>query len=229
MKFIFLNHGIFSVKVVSYIVLALTLTACAETSSFIQNYQGSRLAKSDVVELIIPYELEILEIDGKSFKTPYVPNGVYQIELLPGEHQFAVIYKEFWGSGLDSSLAKSDVFLFKQLMSSGERYLFQHDAPQELESANMDRLGSEVKVWLVQRNTGQKIIATDSAELTGFLSPPNSKKIKTNDPALESNYSNAGASAYQQLQHWWKMADDKQRQAFKDWVNKRSLEGKDFK
>ncbi len=94
----------------------------------------------------------------------------------------------------------------------------QKSAPQtELEQLQSswkmadDRQRNKFKTWVANRSLDAKPTAesvSSSAENT-----PDSEKATKKD-------------ANQQLQHWWQMADDKQRKEFSDWIANRSLDGK---
>ncbi len=205
------------------LVFSIVITAgCSLTNGSIkiQAYDGAKQAATKIATVVVPYELEVFEIDGKTISPPYIPNGTYQIELLPGEHEMMVIYNEFWGDNSNGSMVKSKVFLFKLTVTAADMFLLKHNAPQDLAHADFAMLGSEIKVWLYQRNTGKITQAFDTKEANGFLSP-STAKMSTQAPTPQA--ATAPQNPYDSLKHWWKMADDKQRQAFKDWVSKRSL------
>ncbi|MFV1985223.1 MAG: DUF2057 family protein [Thiohalomonadales bacterium] len=73
-----------------------------------------------------------------------------------------------------------------------------------------DRQRNTFKTWVTNRSLNTK----PATETT-----PSAAKTPASEKATEND-------AYQQLEHWWKMADDKQRKAFSDWIANRSLDGK---
>lgn len=205
------------------------MAGCSPTSGLIQiqAYDGAKQVSTKTATIVVPYELEVIEIDGKTIKPPYVPNGSYQIELLSGDHELMVVYNEYWGNTDAGSMVKSKVFLFKVSVSAADVFMLKHNAPEDLLHADFAMLGSEIKIWLYQRNTGKITQAFDAKDSGGFLSP-STEKMSTKPPAVPQRADNQ-QNPYDSLKHWWKMADDKQRQAFKDWVSKRSLNGNSFK
>ena len=70
-----------------YVVL---LSACAGINSPVRLYDGAKRPDNEIVTLVIPYELEVVAVDGEKVKTPYVPDGQYRLELLPGDRKSVV-------------------------------------------------------------------------------------------------------------------------------------------
>jgi len=210
-------------KVIGLLVSSVILSSCAQTSSYIQRYDGAKRLPNEVAQLIVANELEILEIDGRSFKTPYTASGIYQVDLLPGKHELTIIYSAFWGTASEGAIETSNDFLFQFSLDAGQTYVFNHDAPENLETANFGSIGSDVKIWVSQQSSGKIIQASDSVEGGGLLSPV-INKIVTRDP--QPTNSSSQLNPLDQLKQSWMESDDKQRKAFKEWVNKRSLDGK---
>lgn len=151
------------------IIGGIFLSACASTNSTVRLYGGSEKPDSEIVKIRVPYELEVLSIDGRKLKTPYVPDGEYLLELLPGKHVFKVIYTEYWGDETSGNIEVSDAFYFQVATTAGSHYVFKHNGPADLVYASFNWSISDIKIWLVQQETGQTINAASTSTYGNYL------------------------------------------------------------
>lgn len=151
------------------IINVVFLSACAGAAGPIRLYEGPKKPDNEIARFLVPSELEVVAIDGKALEAPYVPDGQYQVELLPGDHQIAVVYSEYWGDDTVGSLVVSDAFYFQFATAAGGTYVFKHNGPEDLVNANFDTLIGDIKIWLEQRKTGQTINAASTSAYGGFL------------------------------------------------------------
>lgn len=211
-----------------YSVLVFTmifLSACAGTE-YTRLYEGDTRPDNEVVKLFVPYELEIVIIDNQEFKTPYTPDGKYQIDLLPGKHNIKLSYKEFWGVSTGGAVVVSDIFYFDFVTVAGTQYEFKHNGPNNLARANLDNSVSDITVWLSLTGSEQKIQATRRVAYGSYLNRTIGIVDKVETQGSSVIATTAQQDPLKKLQYWWKMADDKKRQFFKEWLIARSVDGK---
>lgn len=216
-----------------YIVVigVLFLSACSSTSGPVRLYEGAVKQDSDIVKLSVPAALDILEIDNKVFEgSPHILEGQYQIELLPGVHNFKVRYSQIWGSDALGMMVGSNVFYFTLETSAGSVYNFKHNGPEDLLDAEFDNLVEDIDIWLEeykdgQQKTARKIKAvgvyTYSNLQSSFLGEGSVvtkrtavKGVARQVPVAEQ----VQQKANEQLEFWWKIADAQQRKVFQDWL-----------
>ncbi|HEB85798.1 MAG TPA: DUF2057 domain-containing protein [Gammaproteobacteria bacterium] len=151
------------------IICVLFLSACANTNGPIRLYAGPQKSKNEIVTFRVPYELEVVAIDGRKLKMPYVPEGQYQFELLPGNHVLKVIYTAYWGDDTSGNVVVSDAFYFRVATTAGSSYVFKHNGPTDLVYASFDSQISDIRIWLVQQKTGQTINAISTRAYGNYL------------------------------------------------------------
>jgi len=217
------NKILYYIKSLTVTFFLFVLTACANTNTHIRLYSGSQIKpEAEIVKLLLPSEIEIFDIDGEHPETPYIPDGYYRVDLLPGDHVITVQYKEVWGGSAYGSIIESKLFQFKYSMKAGEKYIFKHNGPTEVETADIQMEPSDIKIWLQEQNSSTLIQANRKGDKDSFLT-----HIGINFSNRETNAATSSEkSQFEQLKNAWMKADDKQRQAFKDWVSKRSIDGK---
>jgi len=154
---------------IGLIVYAIFLSACVSTNGPVRMYEGDKRPDSEIAKILVPYELDVLAVDGKSLKTPYVPGGQYEIEVLPGDHEFRVFYEEYWGDPTAGGLKVSDVFNFKLSTIAGSRYVFKHNGPEDLVGADSGMQDSDINIWVELQETGQTYKAVDRAAYGGLF------------------------------------------------------------
>ncbi len=216
-----------------YVVVigVLFLSACSSTSGPVRLYEGTPKQDSNIVKLIVPAALDILEIDNKAFKdSPYIIDGQYQLDLLPGVHNFKVRYSQIWGSDALGMMVSSGVFYFTLDTSAGSVYNFKHNGPEDLLDAEFDNLVGDIEIWLEEHKDGQQKIAR-KIEAVGVYTYSNLQSSFLGEGGVVSKRTAAKGvdrqvpvadqvqqKANEQLEFWWKIADAQQRKAFQAWL-----------
>lgn len=181
-------------RYICLIIYFLSLFACAGAAGPIRLYEGTKKPDDEIARLLVPSELEVVAIDGEELDVPYVPDSQYQVELLPGDHQIAVVYSEYWGDPTVGNLVVSDAFYFRIALAAGSTYMFKHDAPEDL--MNADISPRDIKIWLEQPQTGQTINAVSRGTYGTLLArtirqlgtgkEAGKPKAVVNSPAIDS-------------------------------------------
>jgi len=203
------------------IVILITISACA-TENFSRMYEGPERLDTEIATVLLPSALEVAEVDGYSKRTPYITDGYQPMDFLPGKHVIHIFYTEYWGASTGGSVVVSDIFKFDLTLEVGKKYVFKHNGPTDLINADIDKSVSDVQIWLIQTDTNTKIQATGRVVYGGFVNQAMRSIGTYSAPSEKAGPQNS----VEQLQHFWKMADEKQRAAFKSWVYSRSLKGK---
>ena len=164
----------------SLLICTITLSACAGIENPVQVYDGVKKPEREIVTLVMPHELKVEQLDGKSLDTPYIPEGQYQLHLLPGDHQIMVFYEEFWGDASSGSIEVSDYFNFKITTTAGNYYIFEHTGPDDRLNADSWESASDINIWVKQQGTGQNTQAVSriAGGLIAGLTRPSSSNIK---------------------------------------------------
>ena len=167
-------------KTTCLLIYAITLSACAGIENPLQVYEGGKKPEGEIVTLVMPYELKVEQLDGKSLDTPYVPEGQYQLHLLPGNHQIMVFYEEFWGDASSGSIEVSDFFNFKLTTTAGSHYIFEHTGPDDRLNADNWESASDINIWVKHLDTGQNTQAASRIDggLIASLTRPSTSNIK---------------------------------------------------
>ncbi|MFV2061262.1 MAG: DUF2057 family protein [Gammaproteobacteria bacterium] len=208
-----------------FIILISGLVACA-TNDLSQLYEGDTKPDNEIAKILLPASLEVAEIDNKSIRTPFNPDGFQPIGLLPGKHKIRVYYKEHWGASTGGGVAVSDVFDFDVTLEAGKEYVFKHNGPKDLVDADIESTVNDIKIWLYQPDTKITTQASGRVAYGNFINravmsaaaySPSSESVKQSETTLNE---------LEQLQTNWKAADDRQRNSFKTWVANRSATAK---
>ncbi len=225
-------------KVGIVIFAMLLLAACSSISGPVRLYEGIKSDK-DIVKFIIPADLDILKLDGEKPKNlPVISDGLYHLELLPGNHRFTVVYSRMWGSDALGSFVESDAFYFDVPTTAGSTYKFKDNGPANLVDADNWYDIDEIKIWIEEQKTGRKIKALSVRAYGNILYryiTGNSQVIKpevaikksvakvdVNQAQLKDinakELDNVQQKANEQLEFWWKVANAEQRKVFQDWL-----------
>lgn len=230
-------------KVLVVSMLMLLLTACGSMSATapVRMHDGVKPDK-DIVKFSISADFDLLELDGEKFKrSPNISDGQYQLQLLPGNHRFKVIYSRMWGSDALGNFVESDAYYFDVAAVAGSEYAFKHNGPNDLLDADYYDIG-DVKIWLEEQKTGQEIKAIGVRDYGNIISryilgydKPFTPQVtlqaaavktiaKTEVKQAEQKNLDSEAlnkvqqKAAKQLEFWWKIANAEQRKVFDDWL-----------
>lgn len=198
----------YSIKLIFQLFLLFTLSACAAEGP-IKAYDEK--AVTDTVSLsflYLPPEIELIEVDGKSFDTPLITAGYNEVHLLPGRHQIAVKYLKFWGDATAGSLVASKPVIFDLNVQAKAKYYLKYDQPKdELAAQSMVQKFSP---WLADQH-GVKVQVASGQHGTKTLTSGNNAGSASNAPT--------GDIPLEQLKYWWKSASFKEKKAFESWMN----------
>jgi len=212
------------------VVIGMLLTACSNLGP-VRLYAGAKQPDSQVVKFIFPAAVDALEIDGEKFTdSSGITEGQYELDLLPGEHSFKVIYSQNWGSEALGSLVESKAFYFTLNTAAGNVYHFEHNGPKDLVYAEFGHSIDDIKIWLIASKTGNKIEAVNVQTYgyiisrylfgsvgTGSEAKKPAEKEKINQ-SQQKELNNVQQKASEQLEFWWKIANAEQRKVFQDWL-----------
>ena len=213
------------------LVALLSLSACS-TSTNLKLYDGNKKPNSELITVVVPSALDILEVDGKEYNdSPSLTEGSYQLQLLPGEHSFTAVYSETWGSEALGNIVQSDAFYFKTSAQAGSTFELKHNGPTELDSAEFDLSIDELKVWLLDTQTAKRIEPVAVVAYGNLLSrmayravAPETTTVQAQPKEIaaskkqQAELTNVKSKAEDELQFWWKIADKKQRDGFQKWI-----------
>jgi len=200
-----------------FILSALFLTACSSINGPLHLYDGAEKADNEIATFIFPAALDALEFDGHEIKSlPSVSGTDYQLKVLPGKHSLKVVYSEVWGGSAMGSLEVSNVFYFTLDVKAGNRYVFKHDAPEDLVHADFDKAISDVLIWIEKENSSEKITAVSRGEYKGFI--VRFLGLDESGKAERVDGKTIQEKATEQLAFWWKLTELKQREQFKRWL-----------
>ncbi len=201
----------------AFIFFTLFLTACSSVNGPLRLYDGAEKAENEIATFIFPAALDALEFDGKKIENrPYISEGNYQLKVLPGKHALKVIYSEVWGGSAMGSLEVSNAFYFNLEVTAGSRYVFKHDAPEDLVHADFDKAASDVLIWTEKENNGEKITAVSRGEYRGLIGRFFGMDKPGKDEKVDSK--TLQDKAAEQLTFWWKLTDEKPRELFQRWT-----------
>jgi len=218
------RNKIFYNKIFIIFILLFGLTACA-TDNLAKLYDGDKKPDSEIAKIQLPTGLEVKTIDGKEIKTPYIYDGFQPIGLLPGKHKIWIFYKEHWGTAYVGEVVTSDIFEFNLNLEAGKIYYFKHNGPKDV-VADTEMTPDDIKIWFFQPDEKITIQASRQLAYGNFAERAIMSVIGYSATAESTNQSETPSNELEQLQSYWKAADDRQRGAFKSWVVSRSTTAK---
>lgn len=188
------------------LLILLYLSGCASTQR-VHLYDGPALSPDHSIQISLPLELEIAELDGR-----LVPSSQQRFRaddltliLTPGQHKLVMHYESIWDIDNDNhETVRSQPVLFEFTAQAGEHFRFEYETPLSLKQAKA--FAQTAAIQLV--STHQTV--------AGF-------GLKKADP-LTFNVKKAAAKTelpyLQQLQYWWAQATTYEQKKFKEWINR---------
>lgn len=223
-------------QILLILFLVSGLQACASVSGPVHFYSGQPRSGSETARLKIPAAITVTSIDGKEIKVPSKEQGFYEIFLLPGLHRIDFKYELSWGDNESGMLIHSDVVGVESRLYAGKTYDLVYRVPADMEEAYDMTAASEFKARLVEQGTGRQVMSRPVSELDKFkltavnepgnmeVSPQVVAPVAPEKPAeiLAPKGMNADTAAREdtvkRLKFWWLMANEKERQQFRDWM-----------
>jgi len=210
-----MNRIINSVKFFSLIISAILFSACSSNGT-IRLYEGADKNEYEIVTFNLPSAVDLLEVDGKKIKSNlFVSKGHSQLQVLPGKHFLKAAYSEYWGSERMGLLVASDDFYFAVDAKAGDQFTFMHNGPEDLTNANRSNSIDDVTIWIVDQRTGLKIDPSGNQSYGGFVND----LLRSSEQVEKTDHTATQPIVETQLKYWWKLADEKQREAFLLWLN----------
>lgn len=192
-------------------LLLSALAGCTVASGPIKAYPSDAAVDPTQLSILyLPPEVELLEADGMETATPYITSGYNEVHLLPGRHQLAVKYVEFWGDADSGSMVKSAPVIFSLVTVPKAKYYLKYKKPGDQWEAQA--MAGKFSPWLEdeqgarynikQIRYGTKALTSGSPSMTTAAAP----------------YADGG-SPLDKLKYWWKQAGYKEKKAFEQWMN----------
>ncbi|MEJ2142305.1 MAG: DUF2057 family protein [Gammaproteobacteria bacterium] len=212
------------------------LQACNSVSGPVHFYTGQPRSGNDTARLKVPAAITVTKIDGKEVKVPSKEEGFYEVFLLPGLHRIDFKYELSWGDNVSGMLIHSDVVGVETRLYAGKTYDLVYRVPADMEEAYDIAAASEFKARLVEQGTGRQVMSRSVSELDEFrltaaneqgntdITPQVVAPVTAEKPARISAPKGIDAEtaaredAVKRLKFWWLMANEIERQQFRDWM-----------
>jgi uncharacterized protein YccT (UPF0319 family) len=184
-------------------IFTLILSACS-TVSHVKLYNGPTLSPQHESTIILPEELDLLEVNGQeisntnlSFRTGNMP-----LTLPSGEHVLVFQYKQIWQIDDENhDVVSSGPITFKANLAKTETMMFEFPVIKTYEDAK--RFSINPSLTLVSRR--QKIPSSHTQKDNAFIFDEDTQAKATQYPNLD------------QLKFWWKRATYYEQQEFLIW------------
>lgn len=139
------------------IVMACLLAACAQ-QPHVQLYSGAPLPQNQVLELVVPSELEIRSINGQPHSAANSMFGASdkRLHLQPGAYQVHAFYKNGFDidGGISHELVRGRTAIFNFEGKAGETWRLEFDRPQNLAEARA--FETDFPAWALNTRTGER-------------------------------------------------------------------------
>lgn len=124
------------------ILLCITISACANNGRNLSINGGS-------INITIPAELEVYEVDGKTLPLISFSHGFYTIQVTPGQHSMAIQYVVNWNSGSEDEtssgrIVKWQPVVFNHTFNSNSEYEIRFEKPTDYQAANARKSNPEI-------------------------------------------------------------------------------------
>lgn len=117
------------------ISIALLLTAC-QTMPVHHAYQGPHRPDNELATFIFPESFNLLFIDKNKYRSSLSSGDGARVKTLPGQHQFILIFKEYWDlPGDDFERVESNPISIKINAEAGLQYNLEFKKPKNIEEA----------------------------------------------------------------------------------------------
>lgn len=225
----------------SLFVLALSclLVACAQ-QSHVQLYPGSAKQQSQVLTVVVPYELEVQSINGEQVPAANALFGTQDktLHLQPGQYRINAFYKNVFDvdGGLSHEVVRGRSAVYSIDGKSGETWKLEFERPANLAEARL--LQDEFISWAVNTRTGERVeaergqrnssllsslmgagaadAASTVAPLDAAAQPGPQASLDASDQAEETlPHNDATLTTLKQL---WRLMSAESREAFLDWA-----------
>jgi len=225
----------------SLFVIALTclLAACAQ-QSHVQLYPGSPQPESEVLTVVVPYEMEVQSINGESVPAANALFGTQDktLHLQPGEYRINAFYKNVFDidGGLSHEVVRGRTVVYSIDGKPGDTWELQFQKPANLSEAKL--FEDEFSSWAVNARTGERVTAErgqrNASLLNSLMAGGGMDDVSTVAPLSSAETSPvavtrpASAVAEQTLPHndatlttlkqLWHLTSPESRAAFLEWA-----------
>ncbi len=224
------------------IALSCFLAACAQ-QSHVQLYPGSAQSQSQVLTVVVPYELEVQSINGEKVPGANALFGTQDktLHLQPGQYRINAFFKDVYDvdGGLSHEVVRGRTAVYNLDGKGGETWKVEFDRPANLSEART--LKDEFNSWVVNTATGERVAAErgqrNSSVLNNLLgsggaiddattvAPLNSAPVVTAQPTAIAQANEVAAQTLPHndatlttLQQLWHLMSPESRTAFLDWA-----------
>jgi len=209
-------------KLASLVLATLLLAACAPTGP-VKFYPGPDKPKSEIALVKVPGPITVTRIDDRDVSVPSQEQGFYELHLSPSRHTLTFKYELYWGSPNSGMVVRSNPTSVQAEFTAGRAYELRYDEPRDEHEAFS--LASDFQAALIDIGSGTRIAATPSDEFPAGLT--NAEPVVRDMPAttaaqpggaLPTADQAAREDAVKRLKFWWLMADEAEREAFRQWM-----------
>ncbi|MDR9436608.1 MAG: DUF2057 family protein [Thiohalophilus sp.] len=178
---------------------------------------------SEIALVKVPGPITTLAIDGRDIRAPSKEEGFYELHLSPGQHTLSFKYELYWGSSDSGMMIKSSPTEVQAHFRAGQVYELRYERPESEDEAFT--MASDFQATLVERSGGQRIAATPSDEYPSGIT--NAEPVVPETPAPAQTQASGSLpdanqavneDAVKRLKFWWLMADETEREAFRQWM-----------
>lgn len=196
-------------------------------------YSGQPRPDVETARLLVPGPITVTAVDGKKVEVPSLEDDYYEIFLLPGLHRIDFRYELYWGDATSGGLVFSDVVGVETRFNGGMSYQLTYAEPGDEEAAI--GMANKFKATLVEQQTGRRVDSRTTTELNVLgvrssliytMSEANQIESPTQTspasdvtppPGIDADTA-AREDAVKRLKFWWLIADEKERNQFREWM-----------
>lgn len=202
-----------------FLILLTTLISACAPSGPVKFYDGATKAPGEIARVRVPGPITVLEIDGRKVDSPSREDGFYELHLSPGRHRITFKYELYWGSANSGMLIKSDPSEVSHDFAAGQVYELVYEKPESEDEAFT--MASDFQATLVEAGGTTRVASYPPDQRPApVVSPAPASSPQT--PVVSSTMPGADQAvredAVKRLKFWWLMADEKEREAFRTWM-----------
>lgn len=211
--------------ILSFVASSL-LSACSAQGPVRFNVDPA-LTPEQLARVVVPGPITVKSIDGQDVDSPSQEHGFYELHLSPGSHLIAFTYEKYWGDGTSGIYLKSALTAVEANFIAGKVYTLTYQIPKNQDEAWT--LSNNFSARLIEPTTGLEVASYRTDDINR-LQTQNAAGQKDSQPAQSIETAqkskdvilDADAAVHEdpvkRLKYWWLMADEKERQTFRDWM-----------
>lgn len=185
------------------LVLGLFASGCATSSPVQKVYDGPVRPDAELASVIVPYTIEISDINGTPWSSPMGARSSKEQRLvfLPGPHHFGFRFSSPYEFGLERSGVTTPHMEYNAMLEPGHTYRFATRVKGDDSSA-------EVDVWIEDTVTQARAAAAPSTPQAN----PEPKAATAEQPAADAVLPQT--SSLEDLKTLWRQASPDERAEF---------------